>query len=423
MTTPFLAAAARVGSQLCARAFWHEGRCNWVGRSSDEMPPGAPNLTPTVTALGTDLYSGTAGVALFLGQLHALTGDAAARAAAEGALARALAAAPGPEAAPTLGLYSGELGLAWACARLGALLGEQAWVDRGVALALACARPDERSRACDVVSGLAGAALGLLATRRLARTAGQRDALLAAALGLGDELCARAIREPEAWSWSTSDMLGSHCGAYPLCGLSHGNSGAGAALIELGAAAGRPDLCEAGLLAFAYERRWFSAEQDNWPDLRDWVCPDPREPTARAYGVTWCHGSPGIALARLRALELLPERRGELLPEIEACLRSTRQALARDWTLRADATPCHGAAGLVEVFVAAAQTLGEAALHAEAAALATQMIAAQGDASAWPSGLPSLGPSPTLMLGDAGVGYLLLRVHDPAATPSVLLIR
>ena len=40
----------------------------------------------------------------------------------------------------------------------------------------------------------------------------------------------------------------------------------------------------------------------------------------------------------------------------------------------------------------------------------------------WPSGLVSRGPNPSLMLGSAGLGYSLLRLHDPKTVPSVLLI-
>lgn len=40
----------------------------------------------------------------------------------------------------------------------------------------------------------------------------------------------------------------------------------------------------------------------------------------------------------------------------------------------------------------------------------------------WPSGTPSLGPNPSLMLGTAGIGYTLLRLHDPGAMPPVLRV-
>ena len=41
----------------------------------------------------------------------------------------------------------------------------------------------------------------------------------------------------------------------------------------------------------------------------------------------------------------------------------------------------------------------------------------------WPSGVPGAGEAPGLMLGCAGTGYFYLRLADPVAVPSALLIR
>ena len=47
-------------------------------------------LTPTVAALGPDLYGGTAGIGLFLAQLHTRMEDDAVRATALGAIRQSL---------------------------------------------------------------------------------------------------------------------------------------------------------------------------------------------------------------------------------------------------------------------------------------------------------------------------------------------
>src|SRR3954470_10725591 len=85
-----IASATRIGEALCASAYWHESRCNWIGRSPRESPgPGMP-IRPTVTALGPELYAGTAGIALFLSQLYAQTGAEKIRMTARGAMRQAL---------------------------------------------------------------------------------------------------------------------------------------------------------------------------------------------------------------------------------------------------------------------------------------------------------------------------------------------
>jgi len=65
------------------------------------LEPGQP-LIPTVAALGPELYGGTSGIAIFLAQLFALTGELELRRTAEGAIRQALA-----QAAPLEYQYAG----------------------------------------------------------------------------------------------------------------------------------------------------------------------------------------------------------------------------------------------------------------------------------------------------------------------------
>ena len=48
-----------------------------MGRSMTEVSRNDGPITPTTAALGPDLYSGSSGMALFLAQLFAMTGDQA----------------------------------------------------------------------------------------------------------------------------------------------------------------------------------------------------------------------------------------------------------------------------------------------------------------------------------------------------------
>ena len=70
----------------------------------------------------------------------------------------------------------------------------------------------------------------------------------------------------------------------------------------------------------------------------------------------------------------------------------------------------------------AAETLARPELLeiAEAAAVrAMQRYEATG--APWPCGVPGAGETPNLMLGTAGIGHFLLRLHDPAGIPTPLL--
>src|SRR5262249_38070531 len=109
---------------------------------------------------------------------------------------------------------------------------------------------------------------------------------------------------------------------------------------------------DAALGAFAYERGLFDPDVGNWPDLRARSATGGARPVRR-FTTAWCYGAPGIALARLRAAELLDdpscraEAQGALKPAAGA-LREGIGADSRDFTL------CHGLAGLAEVLSAGA---------------------------------------------------------------------
>lgn len=410
-----LAAAAAIGEALCREAHWHGGRCNWLGRAMDEAPSSGAPLASTVAALGPDVYDGTAGVALFLAELHRLTGEAALRRTAEGAIQQALAAA---RARPRrLGLFCGDVGVGFSAVRVGSRLGLERLEAQGRRLLLDAVANAEAPHALDLLSGSAGAIAALLSI------AAGRDPSVDAAERLGEELLAAAIEDGGRVSWETRRATGTDMGPRGLCGLSHGAAGMGFALLALHARTGRLDFRDAGLGAFDYEDAAFDERRDNWPDFRTGESArDPR--TAGSGGalmMAWCHGAPGIGLARLRALGLLRSASARLAAKLEAALGSTRLRLAELQDAPAsDASPCHGVAGLVELLLEAGRGLARPELLREAARAWSAHAEKSASAGAWVSGVASGGPNPSLMLGTAGVGYSLLRLHDPTV-PSLLL--
>ena len=154
-------AAAHVGRRICETAVWHDGRCNWVGALPDEDAYGRTIIN--YAALGPDLYGGTSGVALFLAQLHAVTGEEGARRTALGALRHAYAHAGDSDQPAGPGLYAGRVGIALASVRAGLALGEDEAVARGADL-LGDLEP---AAEFDLMTGNAGTILGLLALGRL----------------------------------------------------------------------------------------------------------------------------------------------------------------------------------------------------------------------------------------------------------------
>ncbi|HEY4588081.1 MAG TPA: type 2 lanthipeptide synthetase LanM family protein, partial [Thermoanaerobaculia bacterium] len=286
-----LAGARAVGEWFESMALGDGRHATWIGLDFRDR---LWSLVP----MADDLYAGLPGVALFLGVLGVVTGEARwerlARAAVESLLARWRN--PSAAAPPlSLGAFTGWGGVLYALAHLGAL-----WRDRDL---LAAAEPGIAPIAAgiadddeiDVVGGAAGAIFGLLA---LHRAAGSRRAL-DVAVQCGEHLLARSQPAGPGLGWLTRLAA-----ERPQIGFSHGNAGIGAALVELGAATGDARFLAAGLAGFAWERDAF------WPQLESWLrgggeTPPPLESTV---AIAWCYGAPGVGISRLRALSQAPAR-------------------------------------------------------------------------------------------------------------------
>jgi lantibiotic modifying enzyme len=419
---PFLQSAVGIGRSLCRAAIWDgSGRlCNWVGRSAAEITQAGGPVTPTSAALGPDLYGGSPGVAWFLAQLAATTGEPEFRRTALAAAARSLRHLErlAPEVFSPVSYYSGVVGTAYALDRVAVLTGEPGLGEQVDAVVARATTGLSAPHTLDVIGGNAGAIPALLALSRDGRRTAARDL----AEQLGEELLRTALREGSIWTWDSEQAAGPAIGKIPLTGFAHGNAGLGLALFELYAVTGRADYLEGGRGAFAYEDSLFDARAGNWPDLR------PRGPgdipgAVPHFTTAWCHGAPGIALARTRAAALDPEFRDTHAATARAALATTRAALDAVLALpRHDATLCHGACGLSEVVWTGGRWLGDETLAEAALAAAGVLSDKYGGGESWPSGVATSGPNPSLMLGTAGIGLHFLRLHDPDGVGPVLII-
>jgi lantibiotic modifying enzyme len=389
--------ATGIGYGIARRAVWHEDRCTWF-----DGTPVMPGNPPKSTTLGMDVYAGTSGIGLVLAQLAARTGETTLRETACGALRQTLAAlyAPGTE----LGFYGGKAGVGAALVLAGRELGEDEPIERGRALlgqlALAPEDPDQN----DLVSGTAGSIVALVAASAALGDAGLLERAREAArllIGLAHR------NEDGSLSWSTmQDKLAD------LCGFAHGASGNAYALLALQAVAPDPALRDAIEGALAYERARFAPEYGNWPDYR-WFGTGPREPS---YPVSWCHGAVGIVRTRLLAESLGFDVAGE----IDVALDTAEQQAWRQLSdPSGDTTLCHGLFGSLDALLDGARS-GRGAYATVVARCAS--VAAErhhfGDVP-WPSGLMSHEPIDGLMMGNAGIGHVYLRLSDPSL-PSIL---
>ncbi|MFL6237628.1 MAG: type 2 lanthipeptide synthetase LanM family protein, partial [Thermoanaerobaculia bacterium] len=394
----FLAAARGVGDRLAATAFRHAGSATWLGFSRQ----GASRFW-SYEPVGHSLYSGVPGIALFLAYLGVVTGeDRYTSLAREAARTVCGQVDHNPGALTAIGGFSGWGGTLHALLHLGTLWGDSGLLDRAEALAGKLPGRIERDEDLDLVAGSAGCLLALL---RLHAERPARRTLAAAAL-CGDRLLDRAREMEAGLGWVAGGT-----GPLPLTGLSHGAAGIAWALAELAAATGEERYLRACQGALAYERSLFSAAAGNWPDLRPGSAQEGRE---GEFSCGWCHGAPGIALARLACLPLLDDP--GLRAEIDVAVATTwRGGLGGNHCL------CHGDLGNLDVLLEAGRRLACPDLLARVGRSAAGIL--QGiEAYGWLTGAPLAPEIPGLMTGLAGIGYQLLRLAAVEEVPSVLLL-
>jgi lantibiotic modifying enzyme len=198
----------------------------------------------------------------------------------------------------------------------------------------------------------------------------------------------------------------------PLTGYAHGNAGIAWSLLDLAAVGGQQRFREVALAAMEYERGLFLSDKQNWPDLRspEYGGPAKEKPSAM---VAWCHGAPGIGLARLASLASIDDT--AIRQEIKSALDTT---LAHGFGM--NHSLCHGDLGNLDVLLVASQVLDQAFYRSEVARL-TAMVLESVERQGWSTGVPLGIETPGLLTGIAGIGYQLLRLAEPQLVPCVLL--
>jgi lantibiotic modifying enzyme len=254
-------------------------------------------------------------------------------------------------------------------------------------------------RRLDALGGSAGAILALL---RLYRDTGTAD-VLDRAIKCGEHLLQQNRIGPDGRrSW-----IGYGLGPNPLNGMSHGAAGFSYALASLAVATDRDDFAQAAAEALAFENSSYDADRHNWPDKR--------HPDQPGWACRWCHGAPGIGLARAGLIKRSAMDPELMRGDIDKALAGAEQA----WPTEID-TLCCGTLGNVEFFCEAADALGRPDIRKAAAARLAVVIEtarARGDYR-WNSGKRQFNLG--LFRGLAGVGYTLLRQRDPSL-PNVLI--
>jgi type 2 lantibiotic biosynthesis protein LanM len=410
--------AAPHGTSEAAAAARHIAVASWIGREFlDRASADADALTWRLHAPGQTvgevdrhaIYSGSLGPALFLAALARVTDEGSWAAAARQAavpvcrfvedLRGGVSLAGNP-----LGIGSGVGSIVYGLRWLGTLLDDTAFVDLATRVAAAI-EPSaiEGDRDLDIIGGSAGAILSLLSLQ-----AAIGDRVLDRAIMCGDRLVATQVHTHWGSNWPSRDSR-------MLAGFAHGAAGIAYALVRLYEATGKRTYLDAALRAHRYERSVYSAAHRNWPLVRS----AGHLPGNVAIVMTaWCHGAPGIGLARALVRDAVIREDPEVDQEIEIALTTTA-ALAGN----PGDHLCCGNIGRCDVLFTAGRLLGRQSAIDAAASLAARIedqALARGYFQFVSPGSEYVVFEPGFFQGLSGIGYQLLRLAAPARLPSML---
>ena len=358
-----------------------------------------------LVALGPDLYNGISGIAIFLAA-HAA---AAARQPSEELmraalfnLRKSLKSSNAARMARSLGVggANGLGSIVYALTVISKLLRDnELLADAHVAADLFTDDLIAADRQLDVIGGSAGAILGLLSLYRQSQSA---DVLKRATSCAEHLLTHRRVGPEGPRSWRAQGF-----GPRPLNGMSHGAAGYAYALASLASVTGREEFANAALECIECENLSYDAQRNNWPDFRGGTNP--------FWPCQWCHGAPGIGLARIAIMKLGVLDSKLLTNDICNALSGAE----RSWPVQVD-TLCCGTLGSIEFFREAGSALGRSDLRD----LASRRLMAVIDTAAsnrdyrWNTGKSRFNLG--LFRGVAGVGYTVLRQID-VSFPNVLI--
>ena len=355
----------------------------------------------SIAETGNELYDGALGIALFLAAAHLITGrpELSQLAVASIHPVRAELRSRGAVLGGELGVggLTGLGSVVYGLVALSRLLRDPTLLaDANLAASLISTETLDRAQSVDVASGAAGGLLGLLALYEAEPT----STTLARAAD-----CARRIiagLEPAPGGSRAARTLDGRF----LTGFSHGAAGIACALLRLHLVSPDETTDAAVHDLLAFEDSTFDWEHNNWPDLR--------AHGHSAFTSSWCHGAPGIALARLQLLKTTV--RAKTRREIDRALEIACATVAATDHL------CCGEFGLVDVLATCGEELGRRDLTIAARRRASAAVHRARRERCYAMPLPSRATvrCSGLFRGESGIGYVLLRLLAPGRLPDVL---
>ncbi|MGG1546625.1 type 2 lanthipeptide synthetase LanM family protein [Bacillus paralicheniformis] len=388
----FLDVAEIIGDEMKNHAiFGKEDDVTWLGINQNY------NDQLAFSPLEFDLYDGLLGVGLFYANLYHVTKKDDYKNIADKALNSALNYAENYPLEFPLSAFYGYGAYAYVLSNFSFIFHCRDYLTQAKKMLNRVLGSIEEDQSLDYLGGSAGL---IIVCIHLYKRTGE-PYLLDIANRCGKLLVNKKEQQMNGAGWRSNQL------DKPLSGLSHGSSGFTWALMALYKFTKNADFKIAFMDSMDYEKSLFNKKEKNWLDLRD--------NTERNGNSMWCHGAAGIGMSRIMMGDYT--NNVELLDEIDAAVNQTlKSGFGITHSL------CHGDLGNLDLLLLAAnkfqsENLKETALKigSDVAYSITKGNVRYGTVS----GVKNLG----LMLGQAGIGYGLLRLAFPEKVPSILTLQ
>ena len=399
-----LMASEAIGKRLEALAWHNQNESNWLGLSMINRE------TWGLMPLETSLYEGLPGLIIFLAYLGAILKKERYTLLANSALMTLLSQLNDTDkiSINSIGSFKGWGGIIYTLTHLSILWNRPELLVTSQDIVELLPGLIEKDNQFDLVSGAAGCICSLLVLHNVVPS----KRIIEVAVQCGDHLITNAKSMKQGIGWVATDVT-----QKALTGFSHGVAGISMALLKLAKATGEERFHTAARQAINYERTLFIPKQQNWLDLRSFSNSILKVENSHENCMTaWCHGAPGIGMARLQSLPYLDEP--EIRMEIDSAIKTTlSQGFGNNHSL------CHGDLGNLELLLQAHLALKTPKWSQHLNILATKIIKGI-EQNQWLCGDPLKIDlqTPGLMTGLAGIGYELLRLAEPNRVPSVLVL-
>ncbi|WP_088226639.1 type 2 lanthipeptide synthetase LanM family protein [Desulfosporosinus sp. FKB] len=364
--------------------------------------------TYMIKMMGSGLYSGNAGIAIFFSALSKIVSKTDYHGLARKTLkpirdylcGRSVLSLP---KRINLGMASGLGGVIYSTVLAGKFLEDDTFNKEAVNIIPKISNEIiEQDNILDIIGGSSGMILSLLSLYNETKN----EATLLTAIRCGKHLLKNRSKSQNGLrAWKHNMVLA--VDEQPLCGFSHGASGIAYALLKLFKVTGIKEFLDAAEEAILYEDGLISGEMEQWPDLRKAYTGDENKKLYNA----WCHGAAGILITRMEALCFLNKE--NMMTDINRALQ-----IIINMPSSVDHVCC-GTYGKIDVLLTASQRLSRPDLQEKALEMASFTYSEDNMRSRYNNlakGYTNFG----FFQGVSGIAYTMLRLSHKDAIPSVL---